>query len=85
VVTLQPHGDLPPFFCLPGITETLCICTILREKWVRIDLFLSSVRPRRPLTESLPQIAARYAEAIMATNLRSLLPRWLLVRSNGRL
>ncbi len=67
VVALQPHGNFPPFFCVPGIGGDLI-------QLHRLAMLMGTQRPflglRRssdaPVTESFNQIAARYVEAILA-------------------
>jgi amino acid adenylation domain-containing protein len=67
VVTLQPHGDLPPFFCLPGIAgNVMHLYNLARQVGTHRPFLGLRCDPDAPLTETLPQIAARYAEAILA-------------------
>ena len=67
VVTLQAHGDLPPFFCLPGISgSAIHLYNLARQLGTHRPFLGLRCDPDAPLTETLPQIAARYTEAILA-------------------
>ena len=67
MVTLQPHGDHPPFFCLPGISGSVIhLYNLARQVGTRRPFLGLRCDPNAPLTATLPQIAARYTEAILA-------------------
>jgi amino acid adenylation domain-containing protein len=67
VVALQPHGNFPPFFCVPGIGGDLIQLHRLAMQMGTHRPFLGLRRNSdAPLTETLNQIATRYGEAILA-------------------
>ena len=67
VVTLQPHGDLPPFFCLHGVGgDVIHLYNLARQMGTHRPFLGLRRDPGAPLTETLPQIAARYVAAMLA-------------------
>ena len=67
VVTLQPHGDLPPFFCFYGVGgDVIHLYNLARQMGTHRPFLGLRRGPDAPLTETLPQIAARYVEAMLA-------------------
>ena len=67
IVALQPHGDLPPFFCLHGVGgDVLHLYNLAMQMGSRRPFLGVRRDPNAPLTDTLPQIAGRYVEAILA-------------------
>ena len=64
MVTLQPHGDLPPFFCVHGVGGDVLhlhrLATLMGTRRPFLGLRSSA---DVPLTATLNEIAARYVEA----------------------
>ena len=67
VVTLQPHGDFPPFFCVPGVGGDVIHLHLLAMQMGTRRPFLGLRRSSdAPLTETLNQMAACHVEAMLA-------------------
>ena len=66
VVTLQPFGDLPPFFCVHGIGgDVLHLHRLAVHMGTKRPVFGLRRRPEDPLTDTIGQIAARYVAAML--------------------
>lgn len=66
LVPLQPHGELPPFFCVPGIGGDVIHLKLLAKKLGARRPFIG-LKPSEnaSLTETIAQMAARHVEAIL--------------------
>jgi thioesterase domain-containing protein len=67
IVTLQPDGHLPPFFCVPGLGGDVIHLLLLATQMGTHRPFLGlQTNPDAPLDETIEQMAARHVEAIIS-------------------
>jgi thioesterase domain-containing protein/acyl carrier protein len=66
VISIQPQGELPPFFCVHGIGgDIVHLQRLAKHMGTRRPFYGIRHTPEAPLNESIPEMAERYATAML--------------------